>query len=136
MDYFKYIYNHCYQFKWITLFVSLPTQVFARMKSQSQRSLSRIKTSRNTSHKVWFTCCLILSQNTSVWFTCCFNFITKHINLEIFHNYYAGNIYLLKPSNRNIRKRCEICLKLIICSKLLMSFWCSLVNFDMFHTFS
>ena len=36
-------------------------------------------------------------------------------NYEIFHiAYYSANIYLFKFSNRNTRKRCEICSKLII----------------------
>ena len=93
MDYLKYIYSRCYQFKWITLFVSLPTQVFARMKSQSQRSLSRIKTSRNTSAKVWFTRCLILSQNI---LTSRFFIITTQ------------ETFTCSNSSRNIRKRCEM----------------------------
>ena len=45
---------------------------------------------------------------------------------------YPTNIYLFKVNNRNTKKSCEICSKLIIKTVVLVSF---LLTFNIFHTF-
>ena len=66
------------------------------------------------------------------WFQISFCFLKKLYKQVL--RPYPANIYFFKASNRNTRKRCEICLKLTLKSPE-RRYWLLLLTLNIFHTF-
>ena len=66
------------------------------------------------------------------WFQISFCFLKKLYKQVL--RPYPANIYLFKASNRNTRKRCEICSKLTLKTPE-RRYWLLLLTLNIFHTF-